>query len=99
MEHQTVGLVARVVEELGIPTVCMTSARDITELVRPPRAVFVDFPLGHQTGKPFDRVLQKTIVRDALHVLETAREPGLIVDLPYQWGEDFDYVYPTVPGD
>lgn len=84
---------------MGIPTVYVTSARDISELVRPPRAVFVDFPLGHQTGKPFDRQIQKSIVRDTLSVLETATEPGQIVDLPYAWSDEIHYVYPTVPGD
>ena len=32
----------------------MTSAYDITQAVNPPRAVFVNYPLGHQTGKPDD---------------------------------------------
>lgn len=69
----------------------MTSARDITALVKPPRAVFLDFPLGHQTGKPFDRELQMSIVKDAFQALKTIKEPGTIVDLPYQWGEPFDW--------
>jgi hypothetical protein len=74
-----------VVEAAGIPTLCMTSALDITEAVNPPRAVFVNFPLGHQTGKPHQPDLQRQIVRDALHAFETIGKPGTIVELPYVW--------------
>ncbi len=63
----------------------MTSALDITKSVNPPRAVFVNFPLGHQTGKPHQPDLQRQIVRDALRAFETIGEPGSIVELPYVW--------------
>ena len=63
----------------------MTSALDITQAVKPPRAVFLNFPLGHQTGKPHDRELQRRIVRDALAAFETISRPGEIVELPYVW--------------
>jgi len=35
--HQSVGLIAREVEQAGIPTLCLSSAWDITFAVRPPR--------------------------------------------------------------
>lgn len=63
----------------------MTSALDITQAVNPPRAVFVNFPLGHQTGKPHQPDLQRQIVRDALQAFETIGTPGTIVELPYVW--------------
>jgi hypothetical protein len=63
----------------------MTSALDITRSVNPPRAVFVNFPLGHQTGKPHQPDLQRQIVRDALHAFATIGQPGTIVELPYVW--------------
>ena len=65
----------------------MTSALDITEAVKPPRSVFVNFPLGHQTGKPHEPDLQRSIVRDALRAMETIDSPGTIVTLPYVWDE------------
>jgi D-proline reductase (dithiol) PrdB len=92
-----VGLVARVVEAAGIPTVVIASARDITESVKPPRAVFVDYPLGHQTGLPGDAESQRAVLRAAFDVLESAREPGRIVELPFRWPEEFDY-RPYAPG-
>jgi hypothetical protein len=63
----------------------MTSALDITRAVKPPRAVFVNFPLGHQTGKPDEPDLQRQIVRDAMRAFETITVPGTIVELPYVW--------------
>ena len=84
------GLVARAVETAGIPTLCMTSALDITEAVKPPRSVFVNFPLGRQTGKPHQPELQRSIIRDALQALETITTPGAIVTLPYMWDETDD---------
>jgi hypothetical protein len=74
-----------VVEAAGIPTLCMTSALDITRAVNPPRAVFVNFPLGHQTGKAHQPDLQRQIVRDALREFEVIDKPGTIVELPNVW--------------
>lgn len=88
MCHQTVGLVARTFELAGIPTTSLSSCRTITASVRPPRAAFVDFPLGHTAGRPFERDEQRAIVRGALSLLGTATEPGRIVDLPVTWAED-----------
>ena len=83
------GLVARVIEEAGIPTVLVSTGRDLTFQVRPPRSVFVNFPMGNPFGRADDRELQKRILLDALHRVETARDGGVLVDLPYEWGEDF----------
>ncbi len=59
--------------------------------VRPPRSVFVDFPLGHQCGRPGDIHLQMNILKDALDTLVRAATPGIVVDLPYQWGKTFSW--------
>ena len=60
-------------------------ARDVTEHVKPPRAVFVPFRMGHHFGVPFHRALQRRIVTDALDLVSTATESGTIVDLPLTW--------------
>jgi hypothetical protein len=65
---------------------------DIMRRIRPPRAVFLDFPLGHPFGKAFDHRLQRSILRDTLGFLETARPPADLRILPYVWGEPFTYV-------
>jgi D-proline reductase (dithiol) PrdB len=84
-----VGLVARVIEEAGIPTVLVSTGRDLTFQVRPPRSVFVNFPMGNPFGRPGDREQQTRILLDALHLVETTHEGGVLADLPYDWGEDF----------
>jgi hypothetical protein len=63
----------------------MTSALDITQAVKPPRAVFLNFPLGHQTGKPHQPDLQRRIVRDAMEAFQTIERAGTIVELHYVW--------------
>lgn len=88
LDHQTAGLVARVVEEAGIATVTVSTGRDITASVRPPRSVFVNFPMGNAFGCPFDVKQQRSILRDALALLDS-NEPGVLVDLPYDWGTEF----------
>lgn len=81
----------------------MTSALDITQAVNPPRAVFVNFPLGHQTGKPHEPELQRRIVRDAMEAFQTIAEPATIVQLPYEWDsndmswEETDYTEGFLP--
>ena len=62
-------------------------ARDVTEHVKPPRAVFVPVRMGHHFGVPFHAALQRRIVLDALGLLETATESGTIVDLPLTWAQ------------
>ncbi len=85
------GLVARNLEAAGIPTLCMTSARDITRAVNPPRAAFLDFPLGHTTGKPNEPGLQRDILAAALSSFETMKAPGSVTDLPFRWSEDEEW--------
>jgi len=83
-----VSLAARHLEALGIPTLCLGSALDILEAGAPPRAVFVDYPLGHSTGKPFDRADQARVLRAALSAFETIKSPGTIVHLSSDWPDD-----------
>ena len=67
---------------------CLTSALDIIEAGQPPRATFIDYPLGHTAGKPADEVDQLGILRAALRGFETLSKPGEIHRLPNAWGED-----------
>ena len=82
------GLVARHLEANGIPTVTFSCARDITQSVRPPRSVFLDYPLGSTCGRPHDAANQRAVLLAGLRLLETGRTPGEIVDLPDEWSAD-----------
>ena len=66
----------------------MSSAYSITAAVNPPRAVYLDFPLGHTAGRPHDQALQRRILRDTLDALVAIDVPGTIRRLPYRWSED-----------
>ncbi len=65
----------------------VSTGRDLGEQVLPPRSVFVNFPMGNPFGRPFDKVMQRRILMDALNQAVTAKKPGELVDLPYDWGE------------
>jgi hypothetical protein len=80
-----VSLVARHLEENGLPTVVLGSARDIVEQCGVARFVFTDFPLGNPCGKPDDATMQQEIVGMALNLLETARYPRTTIQTPFQW--------------
>lgn len=82
------GLIAREIEGRGIPTLSMTSALSITRSANPPRAAYLDFPLGHTAGKPHQPQLNRDIVRDALRAFETLTQPGDVSMLPYEWASD-----------
>jgi len=78
-------LIAKEIEKLGIPTICLSSALSITRSVHPPRAAFIDYPLGHTAGKPHDLLDQETILRKALLAIEEITSPGQIIDLGLNW--------------
>lgn len=99
--HQSAGLIARALEAEGVATVCLTSAWHVTARVNPPRAAFLDFPLGHTSGRPGRFPEQVAIMRDALALLRRDAAPSPIEVLPYEWGEDWkggrasdDYSWP-----
>lgn len=56
--------------------------------MRPPRAAFVDYRLGHTAGKRSDEADQLAIVRGALDLLRDATEPGVVVELRRVWSDD-----------
>lgn len=66
----------------------MSSALSITASVNPPRAVYLDFPLGHTAGRAGDVSEQRHIMLDTLRALETIQVPGTIRRLKYRWTED-----------
>lgn len=49
----------------------VTVLREITQQVDPPRAVFVDHPLGYTLGQPGDAATQRSILERALALLQT----------------------------
>lgn len=78
-------LIARYLEEHGIPTVVIATARDIVEHCGVPRLLFVDFPLGNPCGEPYDVDQQRAIFEQGLALLESATAPRTTVEAGYRW--------------
>lgn len=81
-------LASRSVEEAGIATVVVGSARDIVEECGVARFLFTDFPLGNPCGKPFDEQMQASIAGAAIDLLERAHAPRTTVQTPFVWDDD-----------
>jgi hypothetical protein len=75
-------------EAAGISTLCMASALDIIKAAKPPRAAFLDYPLGHTTGKPNEPDLQREILVQALDGFSSMTTPGMIKMLPFRWDDE-----------
>ena len=81
------GLVQRVVEASGIPTVSLSMIPDLTRAVGVPRLAGISYPMGRPLGRPHDADGQRAVLRGALDVLATARGPDAYVELPFVWPE------------
>ena len=64
--------------------------KERAERTCPPRVAHVRFPFGRPLGEPNNPDQHRVIIEDALRILETATEPGSIVELPYRWRRE-DY--------
>ena len=89
--HQSLCLVACMLESAGIPAVLLGCAHDIVEHVGTPRFVFSDFPLGNAAGRPRDPVSQALTMELALQLLETATAARSTLRSPLLWGDDSDW--------
>ena len=66
----------------------MSSALSITQSVQPPRSVFVDFPLGHTSGKPFDQQHQDSLLARTLAAFAAIQTAGDIRQFADCWDSD-----------
>lgn len=86
------GLVCRLLEERGIATTYIATGRDLTALVNPPRALFINHPMGNNFGRPNDAATQTDILRTALGLIHSVDEGGALLDYPTDWGEPFQFL-------
>ncbi len=89
--HQSLALIARLLETSGISTVVLGCARDIVEQVGVPRLLFSDFPLGNAAGRPHDRPSQDQTLELALQLLESASAPRSTMQSPLRWSDNSDW--------
>lgn len=73
--HQTLGIIAREIEQRGIPTMLVSVDRKITDLVRPPRVAYYNGEVGSTVGKPTWKQYQLRVLDEALRWTETFDQP------------------------
>jgi D-proline reductase (dithiol) PrdB len=71
-----------------MPTLSMSTLWEVSMAFKPPRTVFLDFPLGCPSGKPNEPKLQREILRSALATAPAFASPWKILELPFQWSAD-----------
>lgn len=86
---RTVGVLANVFEQAGLSTIGLGLIRGQFEASRPPRGLFVDFPLGRPLGRPGDVDFQRSVLTAAFELLERNDGP-FIVDFPEAIVDDAD---------
>jgi len=82
-----VGLVQRVLEASGIPTVTLSMIPDLTRAVGVSRLAGISYPMGRPLGRPHDADGQRAVLRSTLELLATAPGPDTYVELPFVWPE------------
>jgi D-proline reductase (dithiol) PrdB len=85
--HQSVSLIARGLEQSGIPTMTLAVDQNVVESVRPPRAAVFDGEFGSVAGLPNYPEHQRRVLDEALRLIEPMDQPGirqLVVELESQ---------------
>ncbi len=72
---QTVGLIQAEIERNNIATVSISLLREVTEIIKPPRTLFVPFKLGYPLGEPNNIELQHQIIKKSLALLSQNNVP------------------------
>ena len=67
---QSVGLIARAVEQFGVATTLTTWDKDRTWLTKPPRVLFTKLGRGSTLGRPGDVAQQRRVIEATLALLE-----------------------------
>ena len=70
---------------------CISTGRDLTQQVLPPRSLFVNHPMGNAFGAPGDIDMQFAVLRAALALFDEAQQGGLLVDAPFEWPKPFRF--------
>ncbi len=77
------GAVGHYLEQEGIPTTQISLVREHTEVIRPPRALWVPFMMGRPLGAPNAPEFQRAVLLAALRLLEEPSGP-VLRDFPHE---------------
>ncbi len=81
------GLVQRVLEAAGIPSVSLSMIPDFTRAVGVSRLAGLGYPMSRPIGRPGDAEGQRRVLAALLELLVTAESPDTYVELPFVWPE------------
>ena len=70
-------MLARAIEETGLPTVTVALIKEHAQRVKPPRTLWVPFPFGFALGNPDDPPFQQKVLSAALGLLSENDTPVL----------------------
>ena len=82
-------VLAHFFESYGFSTVLVGFVKEHIEAIQPPRALWLDFPMGRPLGKPNDPEYQKKIIRSAFDLFNERSGPVL---------KDFPDIIPVKDG-
>ena len=74
--HQTLGIIARAVEERGIPTMLISIDRAATDKIRPPRTAYYNGKSGATIGAPNWKQYQLRVLDESIRWIETFDQPA-----------------------
>ena len=74
--HQTLGIIARGIEQTGIPTMLISVDPKLTDMVRPPRTAYYAGEFGRVAGQPNWPEHQLRILDESIRWIETFDQPG-----------------------
>ena len=68
---------AQIFESQGFSTVLIGFVKEHMEIIKPPRALWLNFPMGRPMGKPNDPEFQKKVIRGAFELFQKSPAPVL----------------------
>ena len=82
-------MLAHFFESYGFSTVLVGFVKEHIQAIKPPRALWLNFPMGRPLGKPNDAEYQKKVIRSAFSLFDSSSGPVL---------EDFPDIIPVKNG-
>jgi len=82
-------VLAHFFESYGFSTVLVGFVKEHIQAIKPPRALWLNFPMGRPLGKPNDAEYQKKVIRSAFSLFDSSSGPVL---------EDFPDIIPVKNG-
>jgi len=82
-------VLAHFFESYGFSTVLVGFVKEHIQAIKPPRALWLNFPMGRPLGKPNDPEYQKKVIRSAFNLFNSSSGPVL---------EDFPDIIPVKNG-